>query len=200
MAFTRAELDLIEDRWAFIAKGRPCTLSQEDFAILMRWEADGIPSATLVEAIEAFGRRLALRPRRPASPRLAWVGEDLARIQQGKPIRGSRNANAEADPWDQAVKPPLRNLPQAKHAWIKWRALKAIRLHGDAPGYLDHQEAIRDALTELLGHAEALLGPERMEAMRTKVHQELWGCLRGLEGTTRIHLNKAVLAAWNIPE
>jgi hypothetical protein len=207
--YSRAELDWIEERWAFVAKGRPCTLSQEDFAVLLRWEADGVPAATVVEAIDAFGRRLALRPRRPAAPRLAWAGEDLARVQQGQPVRNSGTAN-EPDAWDQAVKPPLRNLPMAKAAWVKWRALRAVVLHPDAPGYLDHQDAIRGALKELQGHAEALLGG-RLQALKDALRVEVEGeaARRALDPritkdlTERVfarQLQIRVLAAWNIPE
>jgi hypothetical protein len=85
-----------------------------------------------------------------------------------------RRAEAEAprlESWD-GVEEPFRSDPKARSAFEAWRRLQACTPLPDSPGFLDHFDAERKALAELVKLAEAALGP-RSAALAEGLRQRL---------------------------
>jgi hypothetical protein len=199
MAYTREELDWIEAEWAYHLHGRSAFLSREDFARLMAWNGRGVPADAIVSAMEAYFERRARRPRPRAFVALSHLDkvlklrEALQRAEVEAPDTGG---------WE-AVQEPLRSDPRARSAFEAWRRLQAAAPSPDSPGFLDHFDAERKALAELVGLAEAALGP-RAEAISADLRERL--AASKLQEDTFVwkrawdhHWSRLVCEAWGIP-
>lgn len=160
MAYAREELDWLEAEWAYHLHGRSAFLSREDFAQLMVWSDRGVAADALVAAMEAYFERRARRPRPRSFVALSHLAKDVDKIVK---LRESlRRAEPEGPPpaqgWE-SVEEPLRSDPRARRAFEAWRRLQAAAPLPDSPGFLEHFDAERQALGELVKRAEEVLGP-----------------------------------------
>lgn len=203
MAYSPEELDWIEAEWAFHLHGRSAFLSREDFLQLQTWGAAGIPADAVVAAMEAYFQRRAKRARPKAFIALSHLEKD---VQKARKLRQAL-ANAGDEAVDLAgwgkVDVPLREDPHARVAFEAWRQLQASAPAPDSPAYLEHFDAERKALQDLVALAEAAMGP-RAEALRETLRLRLAEAKLEPEGLVwrrawGHHWGKMVLEAWGIP-
>lgn len=203
MSYTREELDWIEAEWAYHLHGRSAFLSREDFTQLMAWSGEGVPADAIVSAMETYFERRAKRAKPRTYVALAHLDKDLAKVLKLR--EALRRAEAETpslDSWE-AVPEPLCSDPRARAAFENWRRLQASAPLPDSPGFLDHFDAERKALVELVKLAEAALGP-RTELMASDLRQRLADS-KLQEGSFvwkrawDHHWSRLVCEAWGIP-
>jgi hypothetical protein len=203
MAYTREELDWIEAEWAYHLHGRSAFLSREDFARLMAWNGRGVPADAIVSAMEAYFERRARRPRPRAFVALSHLDKDLDKVLKLREALQRAEVEAPDTGGWEAVQEPLRSDPRARSAFEAWRRLQAAAPSPDSPGFLDHFDAERKALAELVGLAEAALGP-RAEAISADLRERL--AASKLQEDTFVwkrawdhHWSRLVCEAWGIP-
>ena len=203
MAYTREELDWIEAEWAYHLHGRSAFLSSEDFTRLMAWNGRGVPADAIVSAMETYFERRARRPRPRAFVALSHLDKDLDKILKLREALQRAEVEAPDTGGWEAVKEPLRSDPRARSAFEAWRKLQAAAPLPDSPGFLDHFDAERKALAELVGLAEAALGP-RTETISADLRERLTASK--LQEDTFVwkrawdhHWCRLVCEAWGIP-
>jgi len=203
MTYSREELDWIEAEWAYHLHGRSAFLSREDFLQLLAWNGQGVPADAVVGAMETYFERRAKRPKPRTYVGLAHLEKDVARAMK---LRAAlQRAEAETPAlagWD-AVREPLRADPRARVAFEAWRRLQAAVPLPDSPGFLDHFDAERKALGELVAVAEGALGPhaegiatalrERLLEAQLKEGSFVW------KRAWEHHWSRLVCEAWGIP-
>ena len=203
MTYTREELDWIEAEWAYHLHGRSAFLSREDFIQLMEWNGQSVAADAIVNAMESYFERRAKRAKPRTFVALAHLAKDVAKVMKlREALRRSEVEAPRIEGWEQVLE-PLRSDPRARSAFESWRRLQATAPLPDSPGFLDHFDAERTALGELVKLAEAALGP-RAEAVSCDLRQRLlesklqedsfvwqraWGH----------HWSRRVCAAWRIP-
>lgn len=204
MSYTREELDWLEAEWAYHLHGRSAFLSREDFAQLMEWSGQGIAADVLVNAMETYFERRAKRPRPRSFVALSHLAKDVAKAQSLREAmrRAEPEGGSRAGGWD-GVLEPLRSDPRARAAFEAWRRLQATAPLPDSPGFLDHFDAERKALNELVSVAEEALGPRREEVSRelrerlleARLQEDSFVWKRAWEH----HWGKLVRESWRIP-
>jgi hypothetical protein len=203
MSYTREELDWIEAEWAYHLHGRTAFLSREDFTQLLEWNTQGTPAEAIVNAMETYFERRLKRPKPRTYVALAHLDKDLAKVMKLR--EALRRAEAETprlEGWD-GVLEPLRSDPKARSAFETWRRLQASAPLPDSPGFLDHFDAERKALTEVVKLAEAALGPRAEEVadglqqrlQESKLQEGSFVWKRAWEH----HWSRLVCEAWQIP-
>lgn len=204
MAYTREELDWMEGEWAFHLHGRSAFMSREDFLQLQLWAGEGIPADAIVNAMDAYFQRREKRAAARGFVALAHLARDVAKAAKLRSAldRAGAAPEAKAGAWD-AVKQPLRADPRCRSLFEAWKRLQASAPPPDAPGFLDHFDAERKALRDLVAQAELRLGPEAgplREALRARLIES-----RLAEGTLvwrrawDHHWMRAVCENWGIP-
>jgi hypothetical protein len=203
MTYTREELDWIEAEWAFHLHGRSAFLSREDFTQLLEWSGEGIAADALVGAMEAYFDRRAKRPKPRSFVALAHLAKDVARVVKlREALRRAEPGVPALEGWDSVLE-PLRSDPRARTCFEAWRRLQATAPLPDAPGFLDHFDAERKALGELVKLAEAALGPQgeevgrglRQRLLESKLQEGSFVWKRAWEH----HWARLVCEAWRIP-
>ena len=203
MSYTREELDWIEAEWAYHLHGRSAFLSREDFAQLQEWDGQEIPAEALVNAMETYFERRAKRPRPKSFVALSHLAKDVAKIMKLRDaLRRSEPEAPSIVGWDEVLE-PLHSDPRARLSFEAWRRLQATAPLPDSPGFLDHFDAERKALGELVKLAEAALGP-RSEDVGRDLRQRLLAS--GLKEGNFVwqrawdhHWRRLVCEAWKIP-
>lgn len=203
MTYTREELDWIEAEWAYHLHGRSAFLSREDFAQLMEWNGQGVPADAVASAMETYFERRAKRSKPKTFVALAHLAKDVAKVMSLR--EALRRAEVEApklEGWEDVLE-PLRSDPRARSAFEAWRRLQAATPLPDSPGFLDHFDAERRALAELVKLAENVLGP-RVEEMGQGLRQRLLDSKLQEGGFVwkrawDHHWSRLVCEAWRIP-
>jgi hypothetical protein len=205
MAYTREELDWMEAEWAFHLHGRSAFMRREDFLQLQLWAGEGVPADAIVNAMDAYFQRREKRAAARSFVALEHLAKDVAKavkLRESLERSGPAEVRGAAAAWD-AVKEPLRADPRGKSLFEAWKRLQAAAPPPDAPGFLDHFDAERKALRELVAQAELRLGPGA-EPLREALRLRLTGS--GLAEGTLVwkrawdhHWMRAVCEAWRIP-
>lgn len=203
MSYTREELDWIEAEWAYHLHGRSAFLSREDFLQLMAWADAGVSADTIVQAMETYFERRAKRAKPRTFVALSHIEKDVTRLIQWQATLRRAEVEAPAVEGWAEVREPLRSDPRARAAFEAWRRLQASAPPPDSPGFLDHFDAERKALGELLRLGEAALGQRTAD-----LTEELRGRLLAskLQEGTFVwkrawdhHWNRMICEAWGIP-
>jgi hypothetical protein len=203
--YTREELDWMEAEWAFHLHGRSAFMSREDFLQLQLWAGEGVPADAIVNAMDAYFQRREKRAAARSFVALEHLAKDVAKavkLRQALDRAGAAQGRPGPGAWD-AVKEPLRADPRGRSLFEAWKRLQAAAPPPDAPGFLDHFDAERKALKELVALAELRLGPGA-EPLREELRARLTES-RLVEGTLvwkrawDHHWMKAVCERWGIP-
>jgi hypothetical protein len=203
MAYSPEELDWIEAEWAFHLHGRSAFLSREDFLQLQAWGAQGLPAEAVVAAMEAYFQRRERRKRPKAFIALSHLDKDVQKAGKLRQALAKAVSEAAAPGEWEKVASPLREDLAARRAFEAWRVLQAGTPSPDNPAFLEHFDAERKAVQELLERAETALGP-RLEPMREALRQRLAEAKLEPEGLIwrrawSHHWSRMVLEAWGIP-
>jgi hypothetical protein len=203
MTYTREELDWIEAEWAYHLHGRSAFLSREDFFQLMEWNAQGVAADAVVNAMETYFERRAKRAKPRTFVGLSHLAKDVGKVMKLRAaLRRSESGTPTIEGWD-AVLEPLRSDLRARTVFASWRRLQATAPLPDSPGFLDHFDAERKALGELVKLAEVALGPRaeevgrdlRRRLLESKLQEDSFVWNRAWEH----HWGRLVCAAWKIP-
>ena len=202
MAYTREELDWVEAEWAFHLHGRTAFMSREDFAQLQVWAGEGVPAEAIVSAMEAYFERRRKREGARTFVALSHLAKDVAKaVKLQAALRKATAEVVDGGLWER-VKEPLRSDPKARGRFEAWKRLVATAPSPDAPGFLDHFDAQREAFRELAALAEARLGGDA-QALRSALAGRLAES-KLQEGTLvwqrawNHHWGRIVCEAWGI--
>ncbi len=202
--YTRQELDWLEAEWAYHLHGRSAFLSREDFLQIQAWDREGTPAEAVVAAMESYFARRAKRPRARAFVAMEHLRKDVEKARKLREALSRAEAPApDLEGWKK-VHPPFREDPKARAAFEAWRRLRAQAPAPDSPGYLEHFDAERAAMKDLLALAEAALGPgaetlreglrQRLEEARLQPGGLVW------QRAWNHHWERMVREAWGIPD
>ena len=203
MTYTREELDWIEAEWAYHLHGRSAFLSREDFAQLQEWSGQGVAADAIVNAMETYFERRAKRAKPRTFVSLSHLEKDVAKVMKlREALRRAETGSPDLEGWDSVLE-PLRSDLRARTAFESWRRLQAAAPPPDSPGFLDHFDAERKALGELVKLAETALGPraeevsrglrERLLASKLQEDSFVW------QRAWAHHWDRLVCEAWRIP-
>jgi hypothetical protein len=204
VTYSREELDWIEAEWALHLHGRQAFLSREDYQQVQEWEAMGVPTDLIVQALGSFFERRAKRAHPRAFVALSQVAKDVAKAMKlRESLLRAGPAPAAATGWKE-VREPLRSEPRARAAFEAWAAQKAASPAPDAPGFLEHFDQEREAFLRLLELATEALGSAAEElraGLRTRLAEakleegsSLW------KRAWNHHWGRVVCETWGIPQ
>lgn len=201
MAYSPEELDWIEAEWAFHLHGRSAFLSREDFLQLQAWGSQGLPAEAVVAAMEAYFQRRARRKRPKAFIALSHLEKDVQKAGQLRAALARAGEAVAPEEWNQVALPLREDLP-ARRAFEAWRLMQAATPAPDNPAFLEHFDAERKALQDLVDRAEWALGP-RVEPLREALRQRLLEAKLEPEGLIwrrawSHHWSRMVLGGWGI--
>ena len=201
--YTREELDWVEGEWAFHLHGRSAFMSREDFAQLQLWAGAGVPAEAIVGAMEAYFERRQKRAGARTFVSLSHLEKDVAKaVKLRSALKRDNAPSAGSAEWEK-VKEPLRSDPKVRLAFETWKRLQASAPTPDAPGFLDHFDAQRQAFRDLAALAEARLGleagPMREALTGRLVESKLQEGTLVWKRAWEHHWARIVCEAWGIP-
>jgi hypothetical protein len=202
MAYTREELDWMEGEWAFHLHGRSAFMSREDFLQLQVWAGEGVPADAVVHAMDAYFTRREKRAKGRSFVALNHLAKDVEKTMKLRSALDRAGAPQDLSAWD-SVKEPLRSDPRGRALFEAWKRLQAGAPQPDSPGFLDHFDAERKALRDLVAMAEQRLG-DAAEPLRAALTARLIEAQLP-EGTLvwrrawDHHWLRAVCDSWGIP-